>query len=167
MEIGLIFLIALAILIVPILSFCSASEEKNKQEEKLRNVINSAPISAKDFLNQWTVGARGSKLGYKSLDRPGCYVILTNPITENTGAESYEAVYIGQSINVCSRIRQHLTGHGNGNVYADVRSGKDVQIRILPCDKTEMNKMEKELISLFKATDSYNRTKGGAKRRAS
>ena len=130
-------------------------------------MINSTPISAKEFLNQWIVGARGSNLGYKSLDRPGCYVILTNPVVDKSGVETYEAVYIGQSINVCSRVRCHLTGHGNGDVYADVRSGKNVQIRILSCDETEMNKMEKELISVFKATKSYNRTRGGAKKRTS
>lgn len=167
MEITLIFIVILAIIVIPVMSFCSASAARDRQDEKLRNVMNSRPISAKDFLDQWIVGGRGSNLGYRSLDRAGCYVILINPIEGKTGTESYEAVYIGQSVNVCSRVRQHLTGHGNGDVYADVRSGKNVQILILPCDKSEMNNKEKELISIFDATKSYNRTKGGAKKRSS
>lgn len=136
----------------------------HKQAELRRRVTSSEPIAAADFLRDWRIGKRGSGLGYSSMDRPGCYVILTNP--RGQGADVvYDAVYVGQSVKVCSRVRQHLTGHGNGDVYADVREGKDVQVRIMPCEKAAMNATEKELIAAFRATDSYNRTQGGAKRR--
>lgn len=136
-----------------------------RQAERRRQVMESDPISAQEFLANWRVGKRGSGLGYAAIDCPGCYVILTNPVIQVNGDTEYEAVYVGQSVRVCSRVRQHFTGHGNGDVYADVRAGKDVQLRIIPCDEQEMNDTECELIDTFNATNSYNRTRGGSRRR--
>lgn len=39
--------------------------------------------------------------------------------------------YVGQSIRVLHRIRQHLTGHGNGDAYADYKHGDEFAIRAL------------------------------------
>lgn len=139
--------------------------QSRKQTERRRRVMGSEPISAEDFLANWRVGKRGSGLGYAAVDQSGCYVILTNPVTRGDGDASYDAVYVGQSIHVCSRVRQHLSGHGNGDVYADVRAGKNVQVRIVPCDERAMNDVERSLIDAFHATKSYNRTRGGSRRR--
>ena len=64
-----------------------------------------------------------------------------------------------------SRVRNHLTGHGNGDVYADVRNGKPVFVKIVPCPAQQMNALEKKLIKAFNATSSYNNTAGGSRRR--
>lgn len=135
------------------------NEQMRKQVEFRREIMKYAPIQAEEFLTKWCGNGRNA------VDYPGCYVIIVNPSTKENGDVCYEDVYVGQSIHVVSRIRQHLTGHGNGDVYADVREGKDVQIRIAPCDKQDLNRVEKELISVFNATSSYNRTQGGSKRR--
>lgn len=79
--------------------------------------------------------------------------------------KAYENVYVGQSLHVCSRVRNHLTGHGNGDVYADVRNGKPVFVKIVPCPAQQMNALEKKLIKAFNATSSYNNTAGGSRRR--
>lgn len=100
--------------------------------------------------------------GYKMLDQPGCYVIVTSPSPDG---KAYENVYVGQSLYVCSRVRNHLTGHGNGDVYADVRNGKPVFVKIVPCPAQQMNALEKKLIKAFNATSSYNNTAGGSRRR--
>lgn len=139
--------------------------QQAEQTKRRQEIMKSVPITAKDFLANWHVGGRKSKLGYSSINQPGCYVIIINPITQDNGDVHYEAVYVGQSVHVCTRIRQHLTGHGNGDVYADMREGKNVQIRIVPCEKQDMNRIEKELIAAFHATDSYNKTRGGSRKR--
>ena len=137
----------------------------HRQSVRRRQVMEGESIAADAFLRNWRVGKRGSGLGYAAIDQSGCYVILTNSVSRGNGDVSYDAVYVGQSVHVCSRVRQHLTGHGNGDVYADVRDGKDVQIRIVPCTKKQMKDVERELIAAFHATDYYNRTRGGSKRR--
>lgn len=96
------------------------------------------------------------------MDQPGCYVIVTSPSPDGT---AFENVYVGQSLHVCSRVRNHLTGHGNGDVYADVRNGKPVFVKIAPCSPQQMNALEKSLIKSFNATSSYNNTAGGSRRR--
>ena len=104
-------------------------------------------------------------MGYKYNDVSGCYVIqiFSNPPTDEE--QQYENVYIGQSVRAFERVRNHLTGHGNGDVYADAKYGKYIRIQIVPCEKNMLNNLEKDLISAFSATDSYNKTRGGGKRR--
>ena len=106
--------------------------------------------------------------GFKVQDRPGCYVILIfdKPV-RNGRYKGYKNVYVGQSIHVFQRVRNHLTGHGNGEVYADVKYGKYVYVQIVPCKQEDLNRTEIRLIEAFDATRSYNKTVGGAKRRYS
>lgn len=153
------------LLVAVIIGIAAGSQQAHEQDERRRQVMNSESVSAQDFLANWRVGKRGSGLGYAAIDQPGCYVILTNPTEPESGDTTYDAVYVGQSVHVCSRVRAHLTGHGNGDVYADVRAGKQVEVRIVPCDERSMNDVERELIAAFRATSSYNRTRGGSKRR--
>ena len=47
--------------------------------------------------------------------RPGCYVIV---IYNDNGV--MENLYVGQSVDVRRRIKEHITGHGNKRVYQDV-----------------------------------------------
>ena len=126
------------------------------KDAKLRNKIESGKfIGSNEFYNHWII-ERG-KVGYKYMDTPGCYIILIfdKPVRRNN-FHRYKEVYIGQSIHVMERVRQHFTGHGNGDVYADIKYGKSVYVRIVPCKKNGLNKMEKNLIRAFHATESYN-----------
>lgn len=160
----LIFGIVFCVIIVALYVVLFIWQQK-RQTELRRRVMRGEPIAVDEFLRNWRVGKRGSGLGYAAMDQPGCYVILTNPVTRENGDVTYEAVYVGQSVHVCSRVRQHFAGHGNGDVYADVRAGEDVRVRIVPCDVREMNDVERDLIAAFHATDSYNRTHGGSRQR--
>lgn len=134
-------------------------------KEIKQSVLNGEFISAKEFQNNWIASKYGNKgiVGYKYNNSPGCYVILILD-DEVTDADytRYKDVYVGQSINMCQRIHNHLSGAGNGDVYADVKYGKYVYIKMIPCAKSELNKKEKELIRCFNATKSYNKTRGGS-----
>lgn len=92
--------------------------------------------------------------------RPGCYVIAIysdNKVMEN--------VYVGQSVDVKRRMREHLTGHGNKRVYQDVLLKKQIRIFPVYCKEKQLNRLEKKLIRVFRARKSYNIQRGGAKRR--
>lgn len=117
------------------------------------------------FEQDWIIDRRDkAQAGYKYNDRPGCYIIMIfdKPV-HGKRFRNYENIYIGQSVNVCQRVHNHFNGKGNGDVYADIKYGKEAYVRIVPCKAKRLNDMETALIEAFSATDSYNKTKGGAK----
>lgn len=143
--------------------------QKRRERELFDAVMSNQFIPAREFLDGWALmtSGRGRRVvsGLKLIDQPGCYVILTNMGTDENGNRTYDNVYVGQSVKACSRVRAHLTGHGNGDVYADVRNGENVSVCILPCPAEDMNDNEKALIAAFHATESYNVTHGGSRYR--
>lgn len=124
-----------------------------------RKMKKAKPVYALNFLEQWDL--------YRQCDRPGCYIILIYKRRPRQRLvyklKKYTDVYVGQSINMYKRVYNHLTGHGNGDVYADMKYKKHVYIKFIPCATECLNTYERWLIEEFNATDSYNRTKGGAK----
>ena len=95
-------------------------------------------------------------------DRPGVYIILLyEPDQRDLTTRNYSDVYVGQSLTVYHRIRQHFTGHGNGDVYADIKYGKPAYVKIVFCEEQKLNSLEKKYIAEYNATNSYNSTKGG------
>lgn len=141
-----------------------------KERGRIRdNVHKGGFVSAEEFQRDWiSMRANGRKgaAGYKYEDGPGCYVIESFPVgTENPDFEHPNEVYVGQSLHICNRVRNHLNGKGNGDVYADVREGKPVFVHLERCEESQMNDLERRLIDAFHATESYNSTRGGAQRR--
>ncbi len=94
-------------------------------------------------------------------DRPGVYTILIFDNDKMIGSDSYTSAYAGQSMNVYRRLHNHLTGKGNGDVYADFRNGRCVMIRIELCDPDLLNDLEKERISELDPKRRYNISSGG------
>lgn len=116
-------------------------------------------IKSDTFLEQWNT--------YRQSDRPGCYIITIYKRRPNKRkvkrAIGYHEIYVGQSVNMYRRVFNHFTGHGNGDVYADVKYQRHVFVKFVPCAPEFLNQYEKTLIQHYQATQSYNRTKGGAK----
>lgn len=145
----------------PVISFFWNRRKRNK-------IISGGMIFWKEFEKNWITSWRGGRgtSGYKYQDGPGCYVILiydTQP--RGRGFRRYKDVYVGQSIHVYHRVHSHFNGKGNGDVYADIKYGRQAYVRILPCSQRKLNKREKCLIRIFRGEKSYNRTKGGGVRR--
>ena len=92
--------------------------------------------------------------------RPGCYVIV---IYNDNGV--MDNLYVGQSVDVRRRIKEHITGHGNKRVYQDVLQKKQIRIFPVYCKEKQLNRLEKKLIRVFRARKSYNIQRGGAKKR--
>ena len=88
-------------------------------------------------------------------DAVGVYII------HNVTQDKY---YVGQAKRVMFRVNQHLTGHGNGDVYADMKMGNEFRIqivRLVDSGYSDLDKLERDLIAQYHAYDTgYNRTKG-------
>ena len=97
----------------------------------------------------------------RTRDRPGVYTILIFDDEKTIGPNSYTSAYAGQSMNVYRRLHNHLTGKGNGDVYADFRNGKCVMIKVELCDPDFLNDLEKERISELDPKRRYNISSGG------
>ncbi len=133
---------------------------------RLRRRIRSGKfIHYTEFEENWrTQDADGDRTGYKYNDFSGCYVIMIfEKKVHFNRFRNYDNIYIGQSVNVCQRVHNHFCGKGKGDVYADIKYGMEAYVRIIPCKVKKLNQMEKKLIEAFNATESYNKTKGGAK----
>lgn len=121
--------------------------------------------SMRQFEGKW-IEDRKTKKGLMYRDKPGCYAILIYrfphllPFTAG-----YSNVYVGQSLEVYHRVHNHLNRKGNGDVYADVRDGRHIEIEIYPCRKDKLNDLEIELIRKYDAEEYYNRTAGGGTKR--
>ena len=139
---------------------------KKSGRYRVGEFANSRFIYYEDFEANWISKWKGNKGidGYKLRERSGCYVILIfNRWVRHGNYSNYRDVYVGQSSYMYSRVHDHLNGAGNGDVYADVKYGKKVYVMFIPCKRSEMNHIEKELIEKYDATSSYNTTKGGSR----
>ena len=136
-----------------------------RRQRRIKKILRSeAPVSAEEFEQNWLIGPeRKAEDGYKYHEFPGCYVILfydRKPEVEDD-FDRYNDVYVGQSLNVTERVHHHFTGFGKGDVYADIKAGRFVYVKMLPCDREALNDFERTLIDEYKATGSYNGTAGG------
>ncbi|MBR4578990.1 MAG: GIY-YIG nuclease family protein [Oscillospiraceae bacterium] len=91
----------------------------------------------------------------KKYDYEGVYILYN---------KTRHMYYVGQALNVLSRINQHLTGHGNGDVYADFKYGDRfsiTSIRLRGSGHATLNELERHCIAQYKADSTgYNKTRG-------
>ena len=137
---------------------------KAKQARLRRKVKKGGFTYWEKFETEWIISEK-DRVGLKYNDFSGCYVILIfeKPV-HGRRFSGWENIYVGQSVNVCQRVHNHFTGKGKGDVYADIKYGKFAYVRIIPVKQKRLNDMETALIEAFSATESYNKTKGGAKK---
>lgn len=80
---------------------------------------------------------------------------------------SKDMFYVGQSVRVVARVGQHLTGHGNGDVYADFKYGDEFEVSTVSLADSgydSLNDLEREAIAAYDAYNSgYNKTAGNAR----
>lgn len=91
---------------------------------------------------------------------PGCYILLRK---EKNGRDT--AIYVGQSVNLNRRIREHLSGHGKIEVFIEYKMKNNLYVIPVYCRLKKMNMIEKRLIRAFRTRRYYNIQRGGAKRR--
>ena len=155
------FLILMLLLLISPLAI-GAIVKKRRNEKIKERVFSGSFIPAEQFEKDRLVRGFAGNYGSKYSDTSGCYIILIfdRPVTDGD-YECYRNGYIGQSINVISRVHNHLTGKGNGDVYADMKIGKHVYVKIITCPVAELNSLEIRLIAAFDRNRLYNKSKGG------
>ncbi|MBR7006936.1 MAG: GIY-YIG nuclease family protein [Candidatus Methanomethylophilaceae archaeon] len=94
---------------------------------------------------------------------PGCYVILVYKGRHaSRNPENYLMGYVGQSVNVFSRVHEHLVGEGNEGVRSAIKAGRRVMVQPFPCSAESLNDMERLLIAAMSRDRLYNMTDGGS-----
>lgn len=93
-------------------------------------------------------------------DFSGVYVILNQTLNKT---------YVGQSIHVMKRLRDHFSGHGKGEtgsalLHRDYYSGNRFLITVIPIHDAptdNLNRLERILIAEFNSFETgYNKTRG-------
>lgn len=76
--------------------------------------------------------------------------------------------YVGQSVKAIQRVSAHLSGRGNGDVYADFKYGDTFYVKIIPLNKTNYNtldELERAMIETYGSyRHGYNKTRGNTVR---
>lgn len=155
----------LLMLLVLLILWIRARQSPRAKRARLRRKVKKGSFTFwEKFEEEWIINEK-NRLGLKYNDFSGCYVILIfeKPV-RGRRFSGWENIYVGQSVNVCQRVHNHFNGKGNGNVYADIKYGKYAYVRLIPVKPKRLNDMETALIEAFSATESYNKTKGGARR---
>lgn len=129
-----------------------------RKTKRIESILFSGEfIDAEIFLEVRKEKTYNSKSGYhsNSIKFKGVYVLKN---MDNGKC------YVGQSIDVFNRVFAHLSGRGNGDVYADFKYGGNFSVVTLPFSDREfdsLNEMERAFIDYFDSSkNGYNKTKG-------
>lgn len=163
----------MVIAVVLILVLIPLHKYTHSYNYKLKKLVRSGRFVSSDFvLDNWIVSSKENRLekptGLKYIDKSGCYVIkiyrhrvLFQWIHK---FDFNENVYVGQSLHLTSRVYNHLSGKGKGDIYGELKFNKrKIYVSFHPCKKGKLNDLEKKLIKKYNAIESYNHTKGGGK----
>lgn len=108
----------------------------------------SEGANAEDFLK---------RRGYLKSDGDFTGIYILHNVTK-------DQYYVGQSVRVIGRVTQHLTGHGNGDVYADFKYGDEFTVKtisLVDSGYQSIDALERHAIDTYHAFNlGYNRTRG-------
>lgn len=149
-----LFVFSIIVIIFILLPIIKNIIEENRLEQ-MRLEIEKEGINAYEFLKL----ARGNKHIKKrgENDFKGVYILYN---------KTKKMFYIGQSVNVYDRVYKHLTGSGNGDVYADFKYGDLFLVKTIRFEKRKhntLNDLEKLYIKKYNSyAKGYNKTRGGS-----
>lgn len=110
------------------------------------------------YTDQWIDVSKIKQLKKQHQDFAGVYIF------RNINKSKY---YVGQSIHVFERVVDHLNGHGNFDIYFDMRHNDKFEIQLIKFNHKNkiifktLNAMEKYYIEKYDAcVNGYNKTKG-------
>ncbi len=152
-AVGFLALILIFVIIVLTIKI----RRKRKINRMIRKLAQKAPnMSPKEFFKERNQKLKETKTS-SEFEFEGVYVIY------NITRFKY---YVGQATKIYSRVNNHFTGKGNGDVYADYKYKNLFMIQLLPLKNSgfkTLNELEREAIAHYKAYKrGYNKTKGNA-----
>lgn len=132
--------------------------QRRNMRKKIHGLANATiEMSPKQFIamRKKSFGGKGRPSYANQHDFTGVYVLYN---------KTKDLYYVGQAKSVFSRVNNHFTGHGNGDVYADYKYGDQWTIQMLQLDGSgysSLNELERHAINVFNAHKrGYNKTKG-------
>lgn len=132
--------------------------DTKRQERRIRELAEGAyAVTPEEFflMRERSFGDPQTPLYEEDQDFRGVYVLFN---------EDKNKYYVGQGLRVLSRVNNHFTGRGNGDVYADYKYGDAFSIRIIPfagSGADSLNQLERDTIGYYDAFASgYNKTRG-------
>ena len=151
-----IYIIFVLFVGVPAALICTLIGKRQRIQKSLRSATLEIANSARTLSPEEFFTIRNQYKGtLYNFDFMGCYIL------HNLKNDKY---YIGQAVHVPQRVAAHLTGRGNGDVYADYRNGDSFEIRMIDITTTKykrLNDLERALIFTYHAySKGYNKTRG-------
>ncbi len=152
-EAKIVIALAAAYLLWLLIRRITRRDVKHRVRELGRNAVEMSPEAFFRLRSESEDGGRAFTSA--KYDYAGVYILYNK--TRNM-------YYVGQAQAVLSRINQHLTGHGNGDLYADFKFGDKfsiTSIRLKGSGFKTLNELERHAISVYNAySDGYNKTRG-------
>lgn len=165
-PIGWILLLCLVLALAVFAYIRLAQYRKRKKEEAHQKWLagrveeltaGQDAVTPEEFfaLREMSFGNPDLPLYESGQDFQGVYVLFN---------EDKNKYYVGQGIRVLSRVNNHFSGRGNGDVYADYRYLDHFTIRIIPLAGSgfdSLNELERYTIEYYDAfANGYNKTRG-------
>lgn len=145
--------LALLYLLYSFLRFLRRGRVGSRIRALARNAVEMSPEEFFRLRNRTEKGGRKYISG--KYDFEGVYILFN---------KTKSMYYVGQAQSVLGRINQHLTGHGNGDVYADYKGGDRFTVTAIKLRGSgfgTLNELERHAISVFNAySKGYNKTRG-------
>lgn len=130
---------------------------KGRLNRLRRNQLELTPQQFFELRQNKTVARLGRADKAYGINFAGVYVLYN--ITQNM-------YYVGQGRDVVNRVNNHLTGKGNGDVYADYKYGDAFIIRLIDFNcsgAATLNDLERLVIAAYDAyAAGYNKTRGNS-----
>lgn len=151
-EAKIVLALAAVYLLYRLIRLLLGGSVKHRVRSLARNAVEMSP---EEFFRMRNRREGSRKYVSGKYDFAGVYILYNK--TRNL-------YYVGQAQSVLGRINQHLTGHGNGDVYADFKYGDRftvTAIRLRGSGFGTLNELERHAISVYKAySRGYNKTRG-------
>lgn len=145
----LYIIIAIVLLIPAVIKEQKIQKVYRDEEKRILSLAEDNAILLKDFKNKF-------KSIEKQYNQPGVYIF------SNLSKNNYK--YVGQSINMTNRIKNHLRGNGNPEMYNDIINGDIFAINLVKLNNTNfqnLDSLEKHYITEYNTYyNGYNKTRG-------
>lgn len=126
-------------------------------KEQIDAIVTKERMKMDNTINAKSFHSEKAELKKKGFETEGIYIFSNM----NNGKK-----YVGQSVNMLSRVNTHLKGYGNEDLHEDMQSGNSFTIQFIKLSNSgfyTLNSLEKHYITLHNSYNGgYNKTKGNS-----
>jgi len=157
-------IIVLFAVILPVIFVIYAIHKRAAKENLIREQVtglanNTTEMTVEEFfeMRSHSFGGRGNPQYSKNYNFEGVFILFNK--TKNM-------YYIGQGQKALDGANNHLTGKGNGDVYADLKHGDEFTVKMISLETSgysSLNELKRHTIFTYDAyAKGYNKTRGNS-----